>query len=51
MSLLRLILGLLLLAWVVSLALNVGGWLIHLILIVVLLGIAYDWLTGRRPPL
>jgi hypothetical protein len=49
MSLLRLILGLLFLAWVVSLAFKVGGWLIHLILVVVLLGIAYDWLTGRGP--
>ncbi len=34
--------------WVLGISIHIGGSLIHLLLVLVLIGIAYNLLTGRR---
>lgn len=35
--------------WVLGLAVNIGGNLIHLLLVLALIGLIYNLLTGRTP--
>lgn len=40
--------ALLLVLWVLGFAVNIGGGLIHLLLVLALVGIVYNLLTGRK---
>ncbi|TVQ18442.1 MAG: lmo0937 family membrane protein [Leptolyngbya sp. DLM2.Bin15] len=35
--------------WLLGFAINIGGGLIHLLLVLALIGVIYNVLTGRRP--
>ena len=49
MDLIWLLVVVLLIAWLGGFALNIGGDLIHLLLVVLVIVIIYRLLTGRRP--
>ena len=34
--------------WLLGVALQIGGGLIHLLLVLAIIGIIYNWLVGRR---
>jgi len=40
--------GILVLLWVLGFAINIGGNLIHLLLVIALIAVIYNLLTGRR---
>jgi len=40
--------GVLIILWLLGISVNVGGGLIHILLVLALIGIVYNLLTGRR---
>jgi len=42
------IIGILILLWLIGLLANIGGGLIHLLLVIAIIVFIWDWLVGRR---
>ena len=47
MSLLRLIIGILLVLWLLGFALNIGGGIIHLLIVIAVVVFIFDFIGGR----
>lgn len=48
MNLIWTIVGVLLILWLLGFSINVGGSLIHLLLVLALIGVVYNLFVGRR---